>query len=569
MSLFEDTNARPLKELLAAIHARESALPDFQRDFVWDPGETQELIVSIANNYPAGSLLRIRNTHNLFAARHFEGAPALDGHKPTYLVLDGQQRQTSLYQAFYGVGEHRYFLDVQALLDGKDFDDCIFHLRSNHKRAKDYTNFAAQCCDLVLPLSALKSGAGGFLQWSLAVAQHRSGDGGGLEFVNALSTSVGARWIQAIDDYNFPVVTLSDETDASAVCTIFETLNRTGVRLSAFELLTARFWPKNLKLRDLWEASRTTHPIIAEYRVDPYYMVQAIALVAREFPSCKRSDVLGLEATMVAAWWERITAGMAKGIEILRDDCGVLTPDWVPYETMLIPLAAILAKHQLPSNEEAGAIRQKLVQWFWTGVFGGTYENSGNTQAARDLTECGGWLLGGPPPQAVADFRFDPRILRQTTPRQRAMYKGSMALSLRKHPRDFWSGAILNRDLIAEHGVDDHHIFPQAYLAKHSVPQTQRDCILNRTLIDRKTNIKISDRAPSLYMADIREALGPDAFARLLKSHHLPSGPGSPLLEDDFDGFLNWRQQALWAEIRAVTGASDPSDLLEDEDAGA
>ena len=51
MSLFEDTNPRDLKELLGQIHAREAALPDFQRDFVWDPYMTQELIVSIACNY--------------------------------------------------------------------------------------------------------------------------------------------------------------------------------------------------------------------------------------------------------------------------------------------------------------------------------------------------------------------------------------------------------------------------------------------------------------------------------------------------------------------------------------
>jgi uncharacterized protein with ParB-like and HNH nuclease domain len=110
MSLFEDTNPRDLKELLGQIHAREAALPDFQRDFVWDPHMIQELIVSIANNYPAGSLLRIRNTHNLFACREVQGASPLDGNKPTFLVLDGQQRLTSLYQAFYGLGEHRYYL---------------------------------------------------------------------------------------------------------------------------------------------------------------------------------------------------------------------------------------------------------------------------------------------------------------------------------------------------------------------------------------------------------------------------------------------------------------------------
>jgi uncharacterized protein with ParB-like and HNH nuclease domain len=48
VSLFEDTNPRDLKELLQQIQAREAALPDFQRDFVWEPSATQELIVSIA-----------------------------------------------------------------------------------------------------------------------------------------------------------------------------------------------------------------------------------------------------------------------------------------------------------------------------------------------------------------------------------------------------------------------------------------------------------------------------------------------------------------------------------------
>jgi hypothetical protein len=50
MSLFEDTNPRALKELLADVHSRTMVLPDFQRDFVWEPGATQELVVSIASN---------------------------------------------------------------------------------------------------------------------------------------------------------------------------------------------------------------------------------------------------------------------------------------------------------------------------------------------------------------------------------------------------------------------------------------------------------------------------------------------------------------------------------------
>jgi hypothetical protein len=80
MSIFEDTNPRALKDLLSEINSRTTVLPDFRRDFVWDPAATQKLIVSIANNYPAGSLLRVRDKKDVFVVREFEGAPKLNGH---------------------------------------------------------------------------------------------------------------------------------------------------------------------------------------------------------------------------------------------------------------------------------------------------------------------------------------------------------------------------------------------------------------------------------------------------------------------------------------------------------
>ena len=53
-------------------------------------------------------------------------------------------------------------------------------------------------------------------------------------------------WIKPIEDYPFPLVTLSERTEMDAVCTIFETLNRRGVKLTVFEFLTARFWSKGV-----------------------------------------------------------------------------------------------------------------------------------------------------------------------------------------------------------------------------------------------------------------------------------------------------------------------------------
>src|SRR6266487_1815884 len=176
MNIFEDTNPRALKDLLSEIHTRTSVLPDFQRDFVWEPGATQELIISIANNYPAGSILRVRDAKRVFAAREFEGAPALNGRKHTFLVLDGQQRLTSLYQAFFGVGEHRYFLDLNELLGGGDFEDAIFHERATTKWAKAHEGFDVQAKELILPLRILGGGAGKFGQWVKKAARKLPND---------------------------------------------------------------------------------------------------------------------------------------------------------------------------------------------------------------------------------------------------------------------------------------------------------------------------------------------------------------------------------------------------------
>lgn len=119
--------AENLSYLLQLIQGGDMALPDFQRDFVWDPRSTDELIESIARNFPAGSLLRIKNTEGfLFAPREFAGAPRLNGRAPSYLVLDGQQRLTSLYHAFYGAGDYRFFFDMRPVTDALDLEDRVF-----------------------------------------------------------------------------------------------------------------------------------------------------------------------------------------------------------------------------------------------------------------------------------------------------------------------------------------------------------------------------------------------------------------------------------------------------------
>lgn len=560
-NLFEDTPTKELSWLLKQIREREVALPDFQRDFVWDPSATQELIVSIANNYPAGSLLAIRNTKNYFAAREFEGAPPLNGFQPTYLILDGQQRLTSLYQAFYGVGDYRYFINLRPLTEGAEIDDedVVFHVRASAKRGwqatamRRYADIEGQAEDLVLPLAVLVATKNSFYRWLDEVSE-RIEDKDQRAALKQRLLKVQEQVIQHVETYKFPVVLLSDRTPADAICTIFETLNRTGVKLSVFDLLTARFWPQKVNLRDMWDTARSSNPIIQDYEIDPYYLLQIVALLRTEAaPSCKRKDVLALQSVNVAAIWDTAVKGLVDALTILRDDCGVLTPKWLPYNTILIPFGAFLARN--PSRGlEKGELRKKLIRWFWCSVFGQTYENAPNSQAAKDLQEVGAWIAGGPAPPQIATFSFEAAALYEVTPRQRALYRGVISLILSHNPRDFHETKPMTRAVIDEKNVDDHHVFPDAYLKDAGVKEAKRrECILNRTLIDRTTNQSLSRRDPKSYFGEIRARLGETKFDKLLESHLLPAGATSALLKNEYDQFLEWRCQRFAQAINEAT----------------
>lgn len=560
MNIFEDTNPRGLKELLSLIHVGEMALPDFQRSFVWDPSATQELIISIASNYPAGSILRVRNSDKLFKMREFENAPALNGNTPNYLILDGQQRLTSLYQAFYGKGDHKYFISIKELLDGKDFDECIFHMRST-KADRKYGTIEKQIERLVLPLEVLYGSTNGYSGWTNDVTDFLE-DSGGLSreetstLRRKLQRDIYDNYISCIDHYEFPVVTLTSKTSADAICTIFETLNRTGVKLSVFELLTARFWPDNVNLRSLYDDARRESPLIDDFDIDPYYILQSASLLKTEkAPTCKRKDILkDLTATHISELWRPVIEGLNGILKILSEDCGVLVSKWLPYYTILIPMAAVWASQRDAKGVQIGVNRKKLVQWYWCSIFSQTYENAPNSQAAKDFTELIHWMNGGDEPTTLKEFRFDIDQLRETTPRQRAIYQGVICLILKNRPIDFYEGKIIIADLLKDKKIDDHHIYPKAYLETIGINQShRRDCVVNRTLIDRTTNQLIGKRPPCDYVSDIEGNLGKETFNDIVRSHLIAKDSES-FYKESYDDFIEHRLEILRQAIEQATG---------------
>src|ERR1041385_7053913 len=91
----------PLAQILAEARAGKLQLPDFQRGWVWDDQHITSLLASISLSYPIGAVMTLQtgNPDVRFGPRALEGVSLTARVEPEFLLLDGQQRLTSLYLA--------------------------------------------------------------------------------------------------------------------------------------------------------------------------------------------------------------------------------------------------------------------------------------------------------------------------------------------------------------------------------------------------------------------------------------------------------------------------------------
>jgi hypothetical protein len=124
-----------------------------------------------------------------------------------------------------------------------------------------------------------------------------------------------------------------------------------------------------------------------------------------------------------------------------------------------------------------------------------------------------------------------------------------MCLSALKGARDFRID-----DAITLHTLDDHHIFPKNYLAKHyknsdlKLTDSQINCVLNRTLISDVTNRKISNKAPSIYLND-PALIDIDQREAILRHHYINADGLNAMLSDDFALFQDARANQVIIDI--------------------
>lgn len=578
------SNNISIADILKSIDEGRTQLPDFQRGWVWEDNRIRALIASISNGYPIGAamFLQTGGSEVNFKARLFEGVDSSkENVKPEKLVLDGQQRTTSIYRSMYSTKpvdtcdnkkkpiKRFYYINIpKALSTITDRIDAIISVPENRII---YENIGR---DEKLNLSATEKefeqhyfpiniifDSPSLMKWQRQYTRYHNSD------------EIDNQWDQFYDQivvpisqYQIPVIELGNDVPKEAVCQVFENVNQGGVSLTVFELVTATFAANNFELRkdwdNIWARFKGEKQINYNHYVsfDNSAFLTAITLLtsylrAMEDPtkavSCKKRDVLNLKYEQYIANRDRLLEGLTKAIQFLKEQ-RIFTAIDMPYTSQLVPLSVAFAVD--PNIWFDSINRKKLEKWFWCGVFGELYGGANETRYVTDIQGLFAWVKDdNAMPDTVVRSNFHASRLQNLYTRNSAAYKGVMALVLKNHARDFISNKEMDFVSFIGDATDIHHIFPANYCIKTGIDRARWNSVINKTPICARTNRIIGGYAPSKYLSSIirNHSAHEDDLKAALVSHQIDI---DSIFTDDFDTYFEKRRNALLDLIEQATG---------------
>lgn len=443
------TNDREITDLMKDVDAGKAQLPDFQRGWVWDDNRIKALIASVTSNFPVGAamFLEYGNDDIHFKYRPIEGAVV--GEKaPEELILDGQQRLTSLYSALYSAKpvntttdkgkaiKRFYYIDIAKAVD-KETDrlDAIISVpetrlvTSNFGRDidldlstpdKEYEN-------KLFPLNIILDYAKAS-EWQNHYYEKYDYDKDIIQQFTTFFQEVVMKTMK----YKMPVICLEKDTPKEAVCQVFENVNTGGVSLTVFELITAIFAMDDFELRKDWEERKSAHfsgDLLNILTATDF--LQACTLLSTfkkgGTVSCKKKDVLNLTLDEFKKYSADLTSGFEMAEKILQEERIFSSRD-LPYTTQLIPLAVLCTLLADGNQIKTTSVKDKIKKWYWCGVFGELYGGANETRYVNDVVGVMDWIKDdNSSPKTVQEAYFNPTRLLSLQSRQSAAYKGIMA----------------------------------------------------------------------------------------------------------------------------------------------
>lgn len=579
-----DSTKKDLDEILKKVHDHNIQLPEFQRDWIWDDERIKSLLASVIQFFPIGAIMLLETGSDSyrFKERPIQSAGDSSNQNAESLILDGQQRLTSLYSALMSGKvvntvdtkkkkiKRWYYIKIdEAINPRSDLEEAIFSI-SEEKVVKnfrgeiieDYSSPELEFQNEVFPLTKVYD----FATWRTNYQEYWDYDREKSQKINQFETEIINNRIKK---YELPIIRLGKNTPKEAVCLVFEKVNTGGMTLTVFELLTATFAAEEFDLRQDWDKiEKELHQEKVLRRISNTDFLQTTTLLAsfmerekflkngeiEDAPPtrCKRKDILKLDLEDYNQWRHLVKEGYQKVVKFLFEQ-NIYNYRDVPYQTQLNPLAAILAA--LGDDAERDDVRSKITRWFWCGVLGELYGSAVETRISKDLPEVVDWVSGSTnrEPTSIQDANFNPSRLLTLRTRNSAAYKGLYALLMKEGGKDFRSGKEITVQSYFDESIDIHHIFPRKWCRQKGLEKEHYDSIVNKTPLSAKTNRMIGGKAPSDYLQKIQneQNMSKERMDDILCSHVITP---ELLRENRFDKFFEERAAELLSRIERATG---------------
>ena len=582
-----------MKDTLRRIDENKIRLPEFQRDFRWKLSDISELLVSMMNGFPIGTFLfwDLKESNDTIPSRPFEKVNTNGKENPpdSILVLDGQQRLSSLYQLFYSDftkpkdrSETKFFLKIDELKNGK-IDESIVYYNGKKVKSDRLCDKIEQFSKDILPLDILLF-EDKLDDWKDSYSYYKASNTNKsdkreeeVQIRKNLNSSLfhDDKPVKNLIDFQFNVIELSSNTSLETVATIFEKLNSTGAPLDIFEILTAKFHKQlnvELKegtyvnsLRDLWQKTleNENYQNIKSYNdsmrgnMFPQLIIKSILL--NKGAEIKRKNMLGgrglepqdsLTKDDINSNWKDMTNAFDDAIKELKENYGCPSVDFLPYTTMLVPFSLALREaHMMPVDKQKDA-KRKIERWYWYSIFSQRYDSSTDSKSKGDFEDLKECIRTDKPMQSISKNALiidDLNLLEITS--AGAMFTGVMNLILKNGAKDFQSSKELIR--LSPKEMDIHHLYP-SNLFQSDEETEMANSVLNKTMMTSQTNrVILRDQLPQAYINNLKNRDNQNIIGQL-KDHFIPQQEFLSGSLQDFKGFLNKREQLIKSEIKRL-----------------
>jgi hypothetical protein len=558
--------------LVDMIESGELQLPEMQRRYVWTQVKVRDLLDSLYRGYPSGIILAWKAPHDSEVETRAFAVAANRQDAALLLLLDGQQRLTSLSSVLRGEPVHvkgrktpveilfnldhpdeLTFItevneDVESDddLDGEDEADLDPMERVN-KRAFHVSNKAVASLPNWVKVTDVfsKSDADIFKEAGVT----------GFDDPRYARYSERLKQLRGIKDYVYRAEILEREKSYEEVTEIFVRVNSLGAKLRGSDLalaqITAR-WKGSLSLFTDYQTR------VRDLGFDLDLGVHLRALIAVITGQSKFLTVGSLSKERLESGWERTQRVFDFAVDFAVKNLQVNSRALLSSPLLLITTAYWADRRDFKIDpEEAAAFRT----WFLIASAKGRYSR-GSSESVLDqdlalLRNRGGATeLLQRLEQQFGRLEFLPTDLvgRNT---QSGVFK-AMFMLFKENGADDWATSlrISPKHANSADKIEFHHIFPKAFLKRERKDLQDSDIndIANYAFVGSTTNKQISDKTPSAYRLNYPVAR---LEAQLVRFEEWGDGA------DDFEKFIQQRRAAIAADLNVFVGvAKGPSTTL-------